>query len=52
MEMRFEDGMVDESINSGALYNEIMKSVETAYGDFGYGCIKMTFKGMVCPQPE
>ncbi|XP_046840226.1 ribonuclease P/MRP protein subunit POP5-like isoform X2 [Xenia sp. Carnegie-2017] len=44
MEMRFEDGMVDESINSSALYNEIMKSVENAYGDFGYGCIKMTFK--------
>ena len=48
MEMRFEDGLVDEALTQSAVYNDIMRSVEITYGDFGHGCVKMTFKGICC----
>ena len=48
MEMRFEDGLVDEALTQSAVYDDIMRSVEITYGDFGHGCVKMTFKGICC----
>ena len=44
MEIRFEDGLVDQSLNSSAVYHNVMQSVENTYGDYGSGCIKISFK--------
>jgi hypothetical protein len=46
METRFEDGLVDQSMTTSAVYHAIMQSVENTYGDYGFGCVKMTFKGI------
>ncbi|CAB4001836.1 Ribonuclease P MRP subunit POP5 [Paramuricea clavata] len=44
MEIRFEDGLVDQSLSSSTVYHDILRSVENTYGDYGFGCIKMSFK--------
>ncbi|XP_028400743.1 ribonuclease P/MRP protein subunit POP5-like [Dendronephthya gigantea] len=44
MEIQFEDGLVDQSLTSGNVYHEIMRSVENTYGHYGFSCVKMTFK--------
>ena len=45
MEVRFEDGMVDESLTTSTVYHDIMRSVDVTYGEYGHGCVKMSFKG-------
>ena len=46
MEIQFEDGLVDQSLSSSAVYHGIMSSVQNTYGDYGFACVKMTFKGI------
>ena len=44
--MRFEDGLVDQTLTAQTVHRDIMQSVENTYGDYGFGCVKMTFKGI------
>lgn len=47
MVVKFEDGQVDESLSSSALYHSIMQLIQNTYGDYGYSCVRLSFKGIM-----
>lgn len=45
MEIIFEDGLVNESLTTQTVYNEILRSMQTTHGDYGVSCVKPSFRG-------
>ncbi|EDO28537.1 predicted protein [Nematostella vectensis] len=44
VEVEYEDGLIDDSVQKDAMRQVVKEAVKTAFGDYGLGCIQQFLK--------